>query len=86
MLLRQTSIPREVDEEDSKGRQGWAPQEDECVRGAIAVRKLQGREEMERECHGGRGDRKEGMVKRAIANAPRYAEPERAPEELRGRP
>lgn len=70
VVLRKTSTPREGNEEDEWKEGLTAQREDEvCVKGAMAVRTLQFKEERERGCHGGRGGLNDGIVKRAITNS-----------------
>jgi hypothetical protein len=70
VLLRKTSMPREGNKEDEWKERLTAQKEDKvCVKGAMAVRTLQFKEEMERGCHGGRGGLNDDIVKRAITNS-----------------
>jgi hypothetical protein len=70
VLLCKTSTPREGNEEDEWKEGLTAQREDEvCVKGAMAVRTLQFKEEMERGYHGGRGGMNDDIVKRAITNS-----------------
>jgi hypothetical protein len=70
VLFRKTSTPREGNEEDDWKEGLTAQREDKvCVKGAMAVRSLQFKEEMERGCHGGRGGLNDDIMKRTITNS-----------------